>query len=251
MYDFWDDQLTRVSLFHFEFSLFMKLAVAQFAPIKGHIEANITQHFQLMELAAAEGAAMIVFPELSLTGYEPELARERATNKDDARLDALQQLTDELQLLTCAGIPLNGTGGVNIGMIIFRPGQPRSIYTKQYLHEDELPYFIVQPASNIITVGDQTIALAICYELSVAAHQESIRAAAATIYIASVAKTAAGMQKSMDILSNTALTYHLPVLISNSTGPSDNFIAGGQTAALNSQGKLLAALNAYPVIQPV
>jgi predicted amidohydrolase len=45
------------------------VALAQLAPRLGDVAANLDRHLELVEEAAAGGAALIVFPELSLTGY--------------------------------------------------------------------------------------------------------------------------------------------------------------------------------------
>ena len=52
----------------------MKLCAAQIKPINGDIEANIEKHKKLIDLAIANGADIIIFPELSITGYEPAVA---------------------------------------------------------------------------------------------------------------------------------------------------------------------------------
>ncbi|HET9532598.1 MAG TPA: nitrilase-related carbon-nitrogen hydrolase, partial [Blastocatellia bacterium] len=65
----------------------MKICVAQTRPVKGDIQGNIDNHKRLIDLAASNGADMLIFPELSITGYEPELSRELATNQDDERFD--------------------------------------------------------------------------------------------------------------------------------------------------------------------
>jgi hypothetical protein len=58
----------------------MKIAVAQTRAVIGDIGANVASHLELIELAVAcGGAQFIAFPELSLTGYEPRLAKELAS----------------------------------------------------------------------------------------------------------------------------------------------------------------------------
>ena len=52
----------------------MRIAIAQIAAIKGNIEKNIENHLKWIKLAIQNNAGVLVFPELSLTGYEPELA---------------------------------------------------------------------------------------------------------------------------------------------------------------------------------
>lgn len=53
----------------------MIIAIAQLDSIAGDIHANLSAHQQMIAKAAAQGAALVVFSELSLTGYEPTLCR--------------------------------------------------------------------------------------------------------------------------------------------------------------------------------
>jgi predicted amidohydrolase len=53
--------------------------------VAGNVQANLDEHVRLADLAAAEGA-VVVFPELSLIGYELALARELAFSESDPRL---------------------------------------------------------------------------------------------------------------------------------------------------------------------
>ena len=49
----------------------MKISVAQTKPVKGNIESNIDHHKKIIDLAVSYETDIIVFPELSITGYEP------------------------------------------------------------------------------------------------------------------------------------------------------------------------------------
>ena len=55
-----------------------KIAAAQVASVRGDIARNIAAHAAAIEAAANHDVSVLVFPELSLTGYEPELAAEVA-----------------------------------------------------------------------------------------------------------------------------------------------------------------------------
>ncbi|CAD0299471.1 nitrilase-related carbon-nitrogen hydrolase [Xanthomonas hortorum] len=52
----------------------MKLIAAQISSIPGEIGKNISKHLDVIRLAASKDADVLIFPELSLTGYEPGLA---------------------------------------------------------------------------------------------------------------------------------------------------------------------------------
>jgi len=68
----------------------LRIALAQVAPRLGDLEANLTRHAELIREARSGGAALVVFPELGLTGYLlQDLAGEVAMRLDDPRLAAL------------------------------------------------------------------------------------------------------------------------------------------------------------------
>jgi len=77
----------------------MKIALAQIAPVLGDVRKNLEAHLQIIDKAVKEKADLVVFPELSLTGYrlrdlvetvalDPEKAREikelKARSRDAA-----------------------------------------------------------------------------------------------------------------------------------------------------------------------
>lgn len=71
----------------------MILASAQTSPKRFDINANLKDHYRLIELAAKNDADLILFPELSITGYEREKASELKFEKDDLRLVELRKLS--------------------------------------------------------------------------------------------------------------------------------------------------------------
>lgn len=219
----------------------MKIAVAQINPVKGDIPANIDLHISMIELA--QGADAIFFPELSLTGYEPELAHQLSTTIDDNRLDIFQEISNKNNIIIAAGLPTKGNGGVLITMIIFQPHTPRQAYSKQHLHSDELPFFINGNKQVFIENDTLKIAPGICYETSLPEHWEYAHDNKANVYVASVAKTAAGIERSAKLFSEMAKKYSIPVLLSNSLGPADNFISAGKSAIWNNKGEMLAQLD--------
>ena len=221
----------------------MKICLAQTGPIKGDIESNIDNHKKIIDLALSNGADMIVFPELSLTGYEPKLAKELATSKDDSRFDDFQRISNTRQIIIAAGMPIKQDPGIVIALVIFQPQKARDTYSKKYLHPDEELYFI-NGKNTIGLIGPKTnIALAICYESSVPEHSENAFKNGAEIYIASVAKTSSGVEKASKTLSDIANKYSMAVLMTNCVGPCDDFESGGKTAVWNNKGLLLEQLD--------
>lgn len=221
----------------------MKICVAQTKPIKGDIAGNIAAHKKLIGLSIANGADAIFFPELSITGYEPELAKELATDPGDSRLDVFQEFSDANNITIAVGMPTKGINGILITMIIFQPQLPRQTYSKQHLHGDEIPFFINGSSQTFLSDGNDKIAPGICYETSLAPHWENAHKNKANIYVASVAKTAAGLERSGKAFPEMAKRYSMHVLLANCIGPSDNFVSAGRSAVWDNTGTLLAQLD--------
>jgi predicted amidohydrolase len=221
----------------------MKISVAQTKSIKGDISANIETHKKLIALAISYKADAIFFPELSVTGYEPELAKELATNQDNKEFDDFQEISNKNKITIGIGIPTNSNSGIKISMLIFQPNSPRQIYSKQQLHSDEFPYFVNGEKQIILTVDNKKIAPAICYESLQIDHSDNAKKLGAEIYVASVAKSQNGIDKAMKHYPEIALENSIPILMSNCIGYCDNFLSIGQTSVWTKQGKLIGQLD--------
>ncbi len=144
----------------------MKIALAQIKPFKGNIPVNLALHEKWIQLAIKHQANLIVFPELSMTGYEPTLAKALAINASDQRLEIFQTLSNQHQIIIGIGLPIKKAKGIYIGLLFFHPQQPRQLYTKKYLHADEVPFF-KEGQNDALLIGETSIAPAVCYELSI------------------------------------------------------------------------------------
>ena len=221
----------------------MKICIAQTKPITGDIAANINAHKTFIELALKLNAEAIFFSELSLTGYEPSLAKKLATNQDDIRLDIFQQISDINNIIIGVGLPTVSETQIRISMVIFEPNKNRHTYSKQILHSDEFPYFHCGVEQVIIQTAEMNIAPAICYESLQHAHADASIKLGADLYLASVAKPAEGLEKALEHFPSTAKEYSIPVLMCNAIGVCDNFISVGKSAVWSKEGKLLGQLN--------
>lgn len=221
----------------------MKICIAQTKPIKGEIERNIADHLKLIELAVSHQAQIIIFPELSLTGYEPTLAHSLAIHPQDSRLNEFQFISDTNRITIGVGVPTRNEDGICISMIIFQPFQSRSVYAKKYLHPDEEDFFVHGKNIPVIKVGTINLSLAICYEISVLGHADDAFNSGAEIYVASVAKFVHGIDVATKRLSTIAKKYSIMVLMANCVGQSDGLVCAGKTSVWNTQGELISQLD--------
>lgn len=221
----------------------MKISIAQTRPIKGDIKANIDKHKILIEIASSLKATSIFFSELSLTGYEPELAKDLATNQDDSRLNSFQQISDINKMTIGLGIPTKTKTGIQISMIFFQPDRPRQTYSKQLLHSDEFPYFENGDRQIVLNVDNKKVVPAICYESLQPDHSDKASKLGAEIYLACVAKSENGVNKAMTHYPEVAKNYSMPVLMSNCIGFCDNFLGAGLSAVWTKRGQLVGQLD--------
>jgi len=224
-------------------SIQMRICAAQTQPIKGDIQSNLANHKALIRQAVYDGAEMIMFPELSLTGYEPTLARDLAMDEADTRLDDFQALSDANGITIGVGAPTIHGEGIRISLFVFQPHRPRYVYAKTYLHRDEEPFFVRGRSTPHIQVKQANIALAICYEISVAEHLDAVMKSPPAIYLASVAKSVSGCDKALARLSGIARDGSMPVVMSNCVGIADGQPCAGMTSIWNRDGSLIGQLN--------
>jgi predicted amidohydrolase len=223
----------------------MRICAAQTKPVKGDFEANIKSHLQLVELAGECNADLVVFPELSLLGYEPTLAKELATKSEDKRFDVFQVKSDQHDLVIAVGFPLRSGESIFIAMLVFQPFKDRFTYLKKYLFHTEKAFFQSGESAANLNIKGVNIGLAICYELSVAEHQKVASDKGAEMYVASVVETEDGVNDSLRKMSNTAHTYAMVTSMSNCIGTSGKYECGGRTSIWNEQGVLVGQLSDY------
>ena len=221
----------------------MKIGLAQISPIKGNINRNIELHKEFIFLAIKKGVSAIFFPELSITGYEPELADILKVCTNDNRFGLFQTISNDNKITIGIGVPVNFEDGVKISMLIFEPENKLITYSKQILHDDEKPYFKEGTHQILLKSDENIIAPAICYESLQIEHLEKSIDEGANIYLASVAKSQKGIDKAKAYYSKVSKEKSIPILMANCVGYCDNFESVGQSSIWNRKGNIIGQLN--------
>ncbi|MCD0475341.1 carbon-nitrogen hydrolase family protein [Flavobacterium sp. EDS] len=222
----------------------MILAAAQTKPKRGNIDSNLLDHYRLIELAVTKNADLIVFPELSITGYERENAIELTFSENDSRLNHLKKLAVENKIVIVAGAPIKIKDQLFIGEFIISPDDSVSIYTKQFLHEGEDVYYQSSFDYNpTIELENKKISFAICADIDNPLHPKKASENKTAIYIASIFFSPNGIPGAYKALQNYASTYNMNVLMSNFSGESWGSPSGGKSAFWNNKGELIAQMN--------
>ncbi len=222
----------------------MKIAAAQIKPIDKNIEANIQNHLGMIELAAQQKVELILFPEMSLTGYEREKADDLSFTENDTRLSVLMEKSKQYQMYIVVGAPIKINSELFIGSFIFSPNKATKIYTKQFLHNGEELYFKAGYSLNpLIEWHGEKISLAICADISNPIHAENTSKVETTLYLASIFYTPNGINEAYTQLSAYAKKYAMNILMANYIGSSYSIEAAGKSAYWNKKGELVSQLN--------
>lgn len=222
----------------------MILASAQTNSKEGDINSNLSDHYKMIDVAAKNGTDLIVFPELSITGYTRDKALELFFVPNDNRLSKLRRLSVDKQIIIVAGAPIRIENKLYIGSFIIKPDNTVEIYTKQFLHEGEDQYyqssFIYNPT---IQLKNEQFSFAICADINHSIHIQNAKASNSSIYLASIFWSLNGMPNTFETLSSYARKNQMCVLISNSYGTSWGMQSGGQSAMWNNKGHLIGKLD--------
>lgn len=218
---------------------FPLVAAIQSASIKGDIAANLARHLVLCRQAAALGVRLALFPELSLTGYEPDVAAATALRGDDVRLAPLAALAQSSGMTIVVGAPLRIDGALYIGAISFLPDGGVAEYTKQHLHDGENKVFVAGFGGAALDIDGVPAALAVCADFTHASHAQAAARAGAALYAASVLVAPGGYAKDSEILRGYAEQHAMPVLMSNHGAPTGGWQSAGRSALWNERGQLV------------
>jgi predicted amidohydrolase len=219
------------------------VAAAQSSSVKGELEKNLQTHIQFIERAAKEGVNLIVFPELSLTGYEPELAAKLAINLDSPCLAPLKALAIGLNITIIAGAPLRLTSEKpQLGAFILSP-HFSTVYAKQHLHPGEEVFFLPGSEAYVVAVNHMKVGVAICADISQASHPKEAARLGATLYAAGVLITPGGYAADASLVQSYAQRHHMAVVLANHSSPTGAYLAAGRSAIWDERGQFVVGVD--------
>ena len=159
------------------------VAVAQPACVALDVAANALAH---ADAVRAANARVVVFPEMSLTGYE--LAGP-TIEPDDPRLEPIREACAESGSVALVGAPVTGADGSatrHIGVLAIDATGVRVAYRKMWLGGAEAERFDPGMAPAVLEVDGHRIGLAVCKDTGVPKHAADTAALGIEGYIAGV-----------------------------------------------------------------
>lgn len=145
----------------------IRVALAQIAPALGRLDLNLARHHELLQQARRDGADLVVFPELGLTGYLlQDLAAEVAMRLDDPRLAGLAAATEGLSAVV-SFVEESADHRLFIAAALLEDGRLAHVHRKLFLPTyglfDERRFFaagdVLRAVPSRLGVG---VGLAIC-----------------------------------------------------------------------------------------
>ena len=217
----------------------MRIAVAQPSVVAYDVAANAATH---AELVRASGARLVVFPELSLTGYNLDAP---ALTCDDQRLAPLVGACADAGAYALAGAPVADADGLEYIALLLIDGSGATVaYRKIHLHPPEDQRFAAGAEHVVLDLDGRRLGLAICRDASLPEHAAATAAAGAEIYVASTLNSAEDPRDERMAARATANGVH--VVLACGAGPDGPLVAAGGSGFWRPDGTVIAQAGAMP-----
>jgi NAD+ synthase (glutamine-hydrolysing) len=246
----------------------MRIALGQINPTIGDLAGNAALCSRFAHEAAGRGAELIVFPELSLTGYPPrDLVEKRGfIERSEAALLRLAEATKDLPIALIAGyvgrsnIP-TGKQATNSAAVI-REGQVLLRQTKMLLPTydifDDSRHFVPGEMQSLWSDGNENVALTICEDawndkqfwprrLYQRDPVDELMQHGATMLV-SVNGSPYNLGKRelrVEIFRALARRHKVPGIVVNQVGGNDQIVFDGSSFVLDSAGNVIASAASF------
>jgi len=240
----------------------LRVALAQINPTLGDLAGNADLIARYVSAAQAEGACLIVFPEMVLTGYPVEDLALRPSFRN-ASIEAISELAKRLKqegngeitavigyLDQIAGAPnLQGqpVGAPQNAVAIIHNGEIKARYVKQHLPNygvfDEFRNFVPGTETLLVRVGGIDIGIAICEDLWQDGGLIDVLAARTPGLV--VVPNGSPFERNKDdlrlaLVQKRAHELKAPLAYVNMTGGQDDLVFDGDTIVVAADGSVIA-----------
>jgi NAD+ synthase (glutamine-hydrolysing) len=224
----------------------LRVALAQINPTVGDIDANAGKIAARIAEAREQGGALVVFPELALTGYPPEdlLLKTSFLDRAESTLGELAARTRGIVALV--GFPERADDVYNAAAVL-ADGEIAAVYRKMYLPNygvfDEQRYFQSGAEAGIFELNGIPIGLSVCediWEPGPPAMTEALAGAQVIVNLsASPYRVGYGHGRER-MLVQRAVDNLAAVVFVNTVGGQDELVFDGHSLAVDQDGRILA-----------
>ncbi|MFC8721739.1 carbon-nitrogen hydrolase family protein [Kitasatospora sp. NPDC057198] len=217
------------------------MAAAQFECVGGDVEANVRLIADLAVQAWEAGVAVMVCPELSLTGYEPGLIgadRTLWTEAEDTRLDPLRATGITIVVNGAAAGP---GGRPQIVSTVYAPdGAVAAVYAKEHLYENERQVFESGNGGGRFWLDGVGYSLGTCFDNHFPEVPARNAAQGCQVHLASsLYGTGGGRAERAALHPAIAEATGMYVVLANHVGPAGPWTGCGGSAAWAPDGAVV------------
>jgi NAD+ synthase (glutamine-hydrolysing) len=221
--------------------------IAEIDTLVGDIDGNTQKIIDSAIDAESQGADLVLFPELTLTGYPPEdlLLRESLKPRIDDGMTLLKQANFKSKSAWVVGLPLSTVSGklFNSAQVLYQ-GEILATYHKQKLPSyqvfDEHRYFEAGSEAVAFSLKEMRFALTICEDVW---HESPIQEAA-KLGVDCILNLNASpfhqgkQQERLELLSSHIENCQIPIVYANAVGGQDELVFDGGSMALDANQNL-------------
>ena len=229
----------------------MKVAIAQINCMVGDIAGNVQKILLSAQQAKAEGASLLITPELALCGYPPEdlLLRADFLVACEVQLKKLSQALDGITVIV--GHPHQVEEECFNAASVLQNGKVLATYHKHALPNhsvfDERRYFSPGEDALVFEHEGVKVGVLICADVWESEPALHAKLAGAELLVALNASPF-HMEKQLtrwEVLRNRVHETGLPVIYVNMVGGQDELVFDGASFVLNADAELTHQLPAY------
>ena len=170
----------------------LTVSAVQYQALDGGVVPNAMEHVRLIEDAESHGARLVVFPELSLTGYDLALlaSPEYWLVQDDNRLADVREICRRTGMTAVVGGAYREPGGTpRLASLAIHPDGTTETAYKAHLHGQERELFVAGSGPVLLELDGWRIGLAICFDAAFPSNSAGAAAAGADAYAVSAVYT--------------------------------------------------------------
>ena len=219
------------------------VAVAQPPCLPYDIAANAVAHAAAVRLA---GARVVVFPELSLTGYELDAP---AITPGDPRLTPIVAACAEVGSVALVGAPVPGEAGrSHIAFLAVHGTGVTVAYHKMWLSPTEARRFTPGGKAAVLGVDGWRLGLAICKDTGEPQHAADTVALGIDAYLAGTVKAAEEAVRQEERARRVAIDHRVCVAVASFAGSTGGGYAdaAGRSGIWTADGVLIAQAGPEP-----
>jgi predicted amidohydrolase len=221
----------------------LTVAAAQPPCVSYDVAANAATHAATVRSA---GARMVVFPEMSLTGYELDAP---AIAAEDERLAPIVDACTETGSLALMGAPVDGgSGRSHIAMLAIDGSVAAVAYRKMWLGGAEPGRFSPGGGPAVVEVDGWRLGLGICKDTGVPQHASETAALGIDAYVAGVLESADDAAVLDERARRVAADHGVWVVLASFAGSTGGGFAeaAGRSAIWSADGVVVARAGPEP-----